>query len=272
MGTKINPKIYYLVCRSLILDLPWDHDEIRLRKVYDEGLSPSWKYEVDLLKIKWFLSEHDICNFTKDETESLYSTITGEQITIDDMPLSGVESLADIDILVKSIENVPVRNKDVLFQIALLANYCKKNATPFIPYVGVCKKLYWSIVVGDEEQAQSRFRFLVYKIDKYCQRHSIEQNIKAVQQLHLHQNDFLQKYGARQLGIYGSLAVGDGNEYSDLDILVIFPNEAPVDALRGEMERYWESIIDIPIDLTAIAEREITTSIHPSIQQTLKLL
>lgn len=267
-----NPKIDYLVCRNLIKDLPWEHDEQRLRKVYDEELIPKCKYERDLLKIKDFFREHDIAAFTKLEIEFLYFTITGHLIIIDDMTLNGVESVADIDNLVKCVENVTVCDRDVLFQIALLVNYSLKHDTPIVPYAGVCRKLYWSIIIGDDLQAQRRFRYLIYKIEKYSQKHALEQNKDAVETLYLHKDEFLQRFGANQIGIYGSLASGSGNEYSDLDILIIFPNDAPVEAMHGEISQYWESIIDIPIDVTALVEREITTKIHPSIQQTLKLL
>lgn len=267
-----NPKIDYLVCRNLINDLPWDHDEHRLREVYEEDLTPKCKYETDLLRVKSFFRERDVADLTTNDIETLYYIITGYQIIIDDFALNGVESVEDIDSLVKCIETIAVCNRDVLFQILLLVNYSKRHITPLIPYAGVCRKLYWSIVVGDEEQAQRRFRFLIYKIDKYCQKHSLEQNKEAVQKLYLHKDEFLQKFGANQMGMYGSLAHDGGNEYSDLDILIIFPNEVPVEAIHGDICQYWESIIDIPVDVTVITEREITTKIHPSMQQTLKLL
>lgn len=75
-----NPKIDYLVCRNLIADLPWEHDEHRFRKVYEEDLVPECKYEMDLLKIKHFFREHDIADLTIKDIESLYFIITGYRI------------------------------------------------------------------------------------------------------------------------------------------------------------------------------------------------
>ena len=60
--------------------------------------------------------------------------------------------------------------------------------------------------------------------------------------------DLKQKYGLQSLGVFGSTARGDGNDQSDVDVLVSFKEAATFDAFMGlklDLEDLFERRVDL---------------------------
>ena len=72
--------------------------------------------------------------------------------------------------------------------------------------------------------------------------------IEAV--LKKHKKKLKEKYGIREIGIFGSYLRGEAKEDSDLDILVDFEPEARVSLLDFvELENYLSDMLGIKVDL-----------------------
>lgn len=267
-----NPKIDYLICRNLVKCLPWKYNEFKLRQVYDGTREPTRKFAKDLVAIKNFFSLHNLTQFSIEEISNLYCIITGEKISIDQIELAGIKSVDDLFTIVKSIEKINVGDRDVLFRVILLVRCSINQDTPLIPYVGVCRKLYWHLIIGDEKQVKFYYHYLLSKTAKYSHKHDIALNNLAVKQLISNKDEFIKNFKIKQLGVYGSLAIGKGNEYSDLDIMVILPNETPASSTYLAIRKFWAERIDIPIDITVLQEKDMATKTTEAMQKSLKLL
>ena len=65
-----------------------------------------------------------------------------------------------------------------------------------------------------------------------------------------HEGELREKYGVKEIGIFGSYIRGEATEESDLDILVSFEKDAKMDLLKFvELEYYLSELLGIKVDL-----------------------
>ncbi|MGQ4915327.1 MAG: nucleotidyltransferase family protein [Candidatus Asgardarchaeia archaeon] len=65
-----------------------------------------------------------------------------------------------------------------------------------------------------------------------------------------HKSELKEKFGVKEIGIFGSYVRGERRKTSDIDILVEFNPEAEMDLIKFvELEEYISSLIGIKVDL-----------------------
>ena len=65
-----------------------------------------------------------------------------------------------------------------------------------------------------------------------------------------HKKELKNKFGVKEIGIFGSYIRGEEKEGSDLDILVEFENNAKMDLIKFvELEEYLSELLGIKVDL-----------------------
>ncbi len=65
-----------------------------------------------------------------------------------------------------------------------------------------------------------------------------------------HKKDINERYGVKEMGIFGSYVRGDEKRGSDLDVLVEFDDDARIGLLKFiEMENYLSDLLRIKTDL-----------------------
>lgn len=267
-NSTYNPRIDFIVCKQLLCTLPHVYDELKLRECFEKenGMLP---YEKDIVKIKNYFQNTDITKATLKEVQELYSICTnseikleGEIIPVDD--IHGVEKIVQF-IGKKDCQAV------TLFQIMLLYGYCKYNDIPILPYHGICARTYFSLLGGDLNKAERGWRDLLYRKSKYCRRHTLEQNQICLNQLQKYKDEFLQNVGAVKLGVYGSLALGTGTEYSDVDIIIIVEKAADHKQIKYQSFTFWSDKLSIHFDF-CITTNEDISKLPVGIQNTMKFI
>ena len=70
-----------------------------------------------------------------------------------------------------------------------------------------------------------------------------------------HKEELKEKYGVKEIGIFGSYVRGKYKEKSDLDILVEFEEDAKIGLLKFvNMENYLSELIGVKVDLVEKSE------------------
>ncbi|MEM3426456.1 MAG: nucleotidyltransferase family protein, partial [Thermoproteota archaeon] len=65
-----------------------------------------------------------------------------------------------------------------------------------------------------------------------------------------HKEELREKYGVKEIGIFGSYVRGENKESSDLDILVEFEDDAKIDLIKFvELENYLSELLGVKVDL-----------------------
>jgi len=65
-----------------------------------------------------------------------------------------------------------------------------------------------------------------------------------------HEKELKEKYGIKEIGIFGSYLRGEAKEGSDLDILVEFEHGAKISLLEFvELENYLSDLLGVKVDL-----------------------
>ncbi len=65
-----------------------------------------------------------------------------------------------------------------------------------------------------------------------------------------HEKELKEKYGVKEIGIFGSLVRGEAKKESDLDILVEFKPDAKISLLDFvELENYLSDLLGVKVDL-----------------------
>ncbi|MEM3830404.1 MAG: nucleotidyltransferase family protein [Conexivisphaerales archaeon] len=65
-----------------------------------------------------------------------------------------------------------------------------------------------------------------------------------------HREELREKYGVKEIGIFGSYVRGENKESSDLDILVEFEDDAKIDLIKFvELENYLSELLGVKVDL-----------------------
>ena len=73
---------------------------------------------------------------------------------------------------------------------------------------------------------------------------------EILQILREHKEELREKYGVKEIGIFGSRVRGEEREESDLDILVEFEADAKVDLIKFvELEEYLSELLGVKVDL-----------------------
>ncbi len=263
-----NPRIDFIVCKQLLCNLPYEYDELKLRKCFETELG-ELPYEKDIIAIKNFFKVTDITEAKISEIETLYGICTHESVKYD----GEITDAIDMDNLKRLAETVKQYdcNNVTLFQILMLFGYCKVSKVPIMPYHGVCAKIYYSLVSGDRQRAERSWQDLLYRKSKYSIKHPIEQNAFCVSQLKEYKDEFLKIEGAEKLGIYGSLSRGTDTEYSDVDIIVVMKNGVDAKAVKRQAYRFWFNKLPIHYDLCVTTEDGIR-KLPIGIRSTVKFL
>ncbi len=266
---KYNPKIDFLICKNLVYNMPFDKDEHVLKRCYEEEKGMTEWYEEKIVKIKQYFKGHDICEFTNIDIQNLYCIIVGEDIRLSDCKFKKIESVVDVVFIVEYIEKLNILEKNTLFKLMLLKNYCTGQNIPLIVYNKLCWKIFLSVFSVMIYPTSILWDKLLCKLDKYCFKHTIGDNVKAVQQIRKYAEDYLRFSGATTLYMCGSLAAGTGTEYSDADILAVFPNNVDIYEAKIKSQAYWADKIQIPYDMLTTNESGLSATLQPAMKRTL---
>ena len=73
---------------------------------------------------------------------------------------------------------------------------------------------------------------------------------EILQILREHKEELRERYGVKEIGVFGSRVRGEEREESDLDILVEFEADAKVDLIKFvELEEYLSELLGVKVDL-----------------------
>ena len=265
-----NPKIDFVICRVLLNYLPSSYDVARLQACFEKHTSPTEVFERQIVAIRDYFAANDICTSTRRSIKELFNIVTGEVIDLINLDLNRNLTLSGVCELVHVIEQINPVDKLSLFKILILTKYCDGKRVPIIPYHSHSKNLYNKIIEGDISYARALYESLEKRTQKFCCRHGIEDNIKSVQQVQACANEFLKDFAALDLYLYGSLATGSGNEYSDIDIMAVFSDDCDLSLSKQLGRTFWSKKLPIPFDFYAIAQSDFNKGLKPSIQRTLR--
>ena len=263
-----NPRIDFIVCKQLLCSLPYAYDELRLRKCFEQEKG-RFTFEKDIIKIKKYFAHIDVTNATMEDVQALYKICTKSDIVLEG-EIIAVDDFQGIEKIVQFIENQNCQAV-TLFQILLLFGYCKICDIPIMPYHGISAKMYFSLLSGDLNKAESGWRDMLYRKSKYCQRHTVEQNQFCLDQLQKHKEEFLQTVGVVKLGVYGSLARGVGTEYSDVDIIAVVEKGADCILIKNLAYDFWADKLSIHYDICLTTEEDIP-KLPVGIKNTIKII
>lgn len=163
--------------------------------------------------------------------------------------------------------------KFILIQITLFIGLTLKYDLPIIPYRFSCKNIFNNLINNSSgETIENNISILVLRTMKLNQRHDISYSKKVFKILNENKVDFLSNTSILKIGIYGSFATGNMNEYSDLDLLVITNEKENIDVILDYSYKFWSFIIDIPIDIKVITEKDLLELNMKGLKKTLKYL
>ncbi|MCH5151035.1 MAG: nucleotidyltransferase domain-containing protein [Clostridiales bacterium] len=266
-----NPKIDYLICRNLVKHQPHKYDEASLRKTFIGDLSPTNNFEKDILKIKQFFIQYDASQLSTQDIAELYSIIVEEKIDCKAIELYSRFTEREVVQMVYLVQQQEC-DIETLFKILLLVNYCKYYNKPLIPYRGVCRELYWNARFNNSKRMNVVMNSLIHMTNKINVKHDVSFNELAVNSLQMHKDTFLNMFPDCRLGYCGSIALGQGNEYSDLDIVIVFPDNKNINLYKRSINQFWQDKILIPYDTILVKESEMNSRLTVSILRTLKYI
>lgn len=260
-----NPKIDYLVCRHLLSNVPAGCDEYHLKKLFQNDLPPQCSHEETLLQVKSFFRVHKAESLTATDAAALYQVVTGERPAPLDKLLCGVSSANDVITLAKSVAFHSASDKDALFKIFLLTGYCRANGFPLITYCTLCRKIFYAVQYGDESYARSFYAALLARTAKYVAKHDVSLNAAALRLICDSASDFKTRFGAIRLGVFGSLVTGESNEYSDADVLAVFPDGVKIS--KQEAAQYWQRILPVHCDVVTVTQSKFQSDLPIAIRR-----
>lgn len=265
-----NPKIDFLICKNLLCELPPIKDEHKFIRCFNEEEEMTECFEQKAVEIKKYFMKHDLSQFTNQDIENLYYIIVNKRIVLGDMAFKKISSADDIISVVSDIRQMDVSSENTLFKLILLKMCGVKQSVPLIVYDRLCWKIFVSALESNCSQVNELWDRLIKKTLKYSYKHSVDQNIEAVNQVKKYCNEYIDLSGAISLYLCGSLATGTGNEYSDVDIVSVFKDDTDVRGARKIMQAYWKERIPIPIDVLVFTESELKEKMQPAMKRTLK--
>ncbi len=269
-----NQKTDYLICKSLARGTRKDYDENRLREVFKEKVKPSDSFDLSLLKLKSYFSDKTIEDDFQKQINEIMFLVFEENINIK-IKLPNFLLISEVIAFVKNINN-KITNKEhalLYFQLTLFFSLTKIYDSLIIPYYPASSKLFNDLLTDNCSDETFRKRILILKnrTDKINYKHDISYNLRVLEILKANKKDFINKFKVKKFGVYGSFATGKTNEYSDLDLLVVTPDDFSRE-LKTEVFEYWHFKIDIPIDLVFIREGEIGSTRFNRFKENLKYI
>ena len=269
-----NEKIDYLICKNLIKSLPSSFDEYHLRDVFHLKKEPIEYFEKDIIEIKTFLENHNLINIDIKEIEELIFIISKEKVNFEKVykftyQKVDVKLLKDLKELVNK-ENL--NNKDTIIKICILISSLRYDDVPLIPYRSVIKRLCNNNYEMTSEKIDNLLERLLHKRQKYKIKHDLEENEKTINTLNKYAKDLALITNACAIGIYGSFATDDENEYSDLDLLIITKMNMDERIIKEKAYLYLLSKINIPIDIKVVNKKNIEDELTIGMKKSLKII
>lgn len=274
--SKYNPKLEYLVCKNLLIHLPYQYDEERLRKCFEMECSTQKQYEQEILNIKSVLLSKPLDEYKEKDMACLYEVITGEQVKlsfIEPVLKQEISFLYKMILMAKGIEESGVKDSILLFKIILIVLTSMEKHKILIPYYRPVKKLYESILQNELLVIiDMLYQTLLYRSERYNHLHDISLNEKTLKIIQTHKERFLEETKAIAFGVYGSFATGKANAYSDIDLFVMISDALNEKEIRKQAEAFWCPIIPIDIDFKIVKENEMDKKLTKGMKRTLKII
>lgn len=265
-----NPKIDFLICKNLLKGTPRDCDELNFKDCFFGKRKPERFYEKQIVKVKNFFKTHNILKLSRRDIRLLYRIVTGCNEKLSFRITCPINSPDDIAILANLVRSANVTDKYALFRILLLEGYCLATRKVIIPYRWLCKRMYDSIELEDNASAFMIWKHIHNRTSKYMESHNVKENEIALDQVARYKDDFLSRMEANELFIFGSLAIGAGNKYSDLDMIAVFPDRRDLRSLKWICHEYWKDKLNISFDIIVISETDFSKIPNPAIKHTLR--
>lgn len=267
---QYNPKIDFLICKQLLCSVPTDSDELIFRDCFYGKKRPIHEHEKNIVELKKFFRCHEVERLTNTDVHELYDFLTTGAFDTSAGIFCEIDSFDDVVVLVNLIQQTSTTDKHTLFRILLLRGFCSATNEPLIPYRWLCRKLYDAITEKNIVIAQMFWARLMSKTEKLQLKHDIKENDVVLQTIKEYADDFVKAMSADALYIYGSLSVGKGTEYSDADLLAVFPGDINERNITMYCHEYWKDKISIPFDVMALSQENFAKLNHPAITKTLQ--
>lgn len=269
-----NPKIDYLICKNLSIKKKYIFDEYRLRDVFNEKISPRSECEKNILKLKNFFQKTDLKWCSLENIEKILFLILNKQISfskyywftiekITNKSFVNLGTLLDIDDFISS---------QVILSVCLLCNSINFQDVPIIPYKNLIIKLMDKKNIIDGNMYNSIYSLLIKKRDKYLKIHDCEAPLEGLKFLNNNIEYIIKEWDLLKVFTFGSISLGNYNEYSDFDILVVIKDEKSKLNLKYEIEEYLKEGITMPLDILIYTKKEFSTSLSIGIKKTLKIV
>lgn len=265
-----NPKLDFLICKNLLKETPRDCDELDFKDCFFGRRKPLHFHEKQIVKVKKFFKTHNILKLSRWDIRVLYRIITGSKEKISFGIICPINSPDDIVILANLVRSTNITDKYTLFRILLVEGYCLATRKVIVPYRWMCKRMLDSVELGDDSSALMIWKHIHERTNEYFEKHDAKENVIALNQVATFKDDFLSFVSADRLMLFGSLAIGKGNEYSDVDLIAIFPDERDLYDVKAVCRGYWEEKLSISFDIIVIHKSEFDALSHPAIKRTLK--
>lgn len=264
-----NPRIDFIVCKQLLSNLPAEYDEISLRNCFFQNTAET-DYEKSLLEIKKHFEAHSADKPQEFEAGKLLQIIMSKRVDISNFEFPTVNCANDVEKIARYVSEKG-QCIDAMFQVLLLLCYCRTHDVPLLPYHGICRKLYYSVIACETEETELTWQRLLQRKQKYCNYHDLSLNKQSVELLKTYKREFLMQIPDAQLAIFGSLANGLGTSYSDLDIMVVIPDDVDKGSIREFAYKFWAGKIPISFDVSTATESEVNT-LPIAIRRSLRIL
>lgn len=258
---EYNPKIDYLICRSLLTTIPREFDDLRLKQVFKELVEPMEMHEKELIYIKDTLSVSNI--YTPSGTIDFVNAVTGCRFKVQDLPNTN-----DVEDGIKAIIKCEIEEKiKASFVQLFILHYNLASNMLIIPY----RKCIYKMLM-DESKIPYYLLNMRARTDKYLKSHDIKYNAEAFNIVVDKVSEFCKKINAIGVGIYGSIASGSSTQYSDLDILVVVDDDTHnTKQVKREALDYWRMLLPIEVDVCAVRTSDFN-NLPIGIKGTLKML
>ena len=257
---EYNPKIDYLVCRSLLSTLPREFNDLRLKQVFKELIHPLEIYEKEIVYIKDILAVVDIS--TSYGVTECINAITGINFKEEDLPETD-----DVEVGVNAISQYMLEESvKVSFAQLFILHANIKSKQPIIPYRKCIYKM-----MRDKSLISHYLLHMRIRTDKYMKSHDFRYNAEALDIVVKNASCFRENIDAIGIGVYGSIATGASTEYSDLDLLVIVDDEQDHKEVKRRSIEYWRTMLPIDVDVCAVCISDFE-QLPIGIKSTLKML
>lgn len=269
-----NPKIDYLVCKNLIESLPSKYDDLELKKCFYEEKEAILPYEKDIVCVYRYLKKVDIRHFQTIHFQEIYEVITKQSANmtfLEDIVLQNDEVVKQLEELCKHLEKTNLQ-KIIVLKLCLIYFHALKYGELMIPYWHLVKKLRNAIIHRQISNAHLFYNQLIADTNRFKTKHSLELNAQVVPTIRKYKEDFLKASGVVTIGIYGSFASNNANEYSDVDLLIVTEKNIDYQEIKKLSSNYWQGKINIPVDLKVVKQSEVDKELTIGMKKTLIMI